>query len=90
MVPVSTALPAMTLGALPASKRPTVITDGSAGSICRLTIDCSEVTNALPTSTASIAWWGRAPWPCCPSKQTRKVSVLALTGPSVTIRTPGG
>ena len=88
MVPSRVARPAMTLGAPPAAKRPTVTTLGCEGSTSRLTMVWMDMTSRLPTTMASTLSWGRAPWASWPRISMWKVSVLALTVPSVTMSTP--
>ncbi len=80
----------MTLPAVPASKRPTVTTEGWAGSTSRETIVWIAMTIRLPTTTASTASCGRAAWPPWPRTEMRKPSVEAFTGPSAATIQPVG
>src|SRR5262249_28543363 len=65
-IPLSTALPAMMLRAVPACSSPTVSTAGETGFTSRLTIVCSCDTSCAAAASASMPRCGWAPWPSRP------------------------
>ena len=67
---------AMTFGAVPPRKAPTVITAGSRGETSRVTIVCNASTIWAPMTTGSLPRCGAAPWVATPRTVMRTVSAL--------------
>ncbi len=80
----------MMLAAVPPWIEPTVTTAGSTGSMRRLTIVCTAVTNWAAITIGSLVTCGRAPCPPTPRITTSTVSTLANAYPSTTPTAPTG
>ena len=82
-MPLSSAVPAMTLRARPAWNSPTVTTAGEIGFTSRLTTVWSCDTKCAPAASASTARCGCAPWPSRPFSVMSKASAADMTAPAL-------